>query len=308
MRIYSSMLDLIGHTPLVELQRFEERYALQGRLLAKVESFNPGGSIKDRAALSMIKDGFLMNLINQDTVIVEPTSGNTGIGLALACSFYKLRLILTLPESMSSERRAILKAYGAELVLTPAAEGMTGAIAKAKEIARQHENSFIPGQFENEANPRAHALTTGPEIWADTDGRVAAVVSAVGSGGTITGVGSFLKGRSSKIKMIAVEPAASAVLSGRPAGPHKIQGIGAGFVPRVLQRELIDEIIQVTDEDALALGAEACRTEGLFCGISAGAALKAGIEICQRPEYKDKMVVVIIPDSGDRYLSTPMFS
>lgn len=308
MRIYPSMLDLIGHTPLVELQKFKQQFSLKGRLIAKVESFNPGGSIKDRAALSMIKDGLLLNLINQETVIIEPTSGNTGIGLALACSHYKLRLILTLPESMSVERRAILKAFGAELVLTPAAEGMAGAITKAREIAKQLDNSFIPSQFDNEANPRAHVLGTGPEIWQDTDGKVDAVVSAVGSGGTISGIGSYLKGKNKSIKMIAVEPAASAVLSGGKAGPHQIQGIGAGFVPAVLNREIIDEIVAVTDDDALRTGALACRTEGLFCGISAGAALWAGIELAKRDEYQDKFIVVIIPDSGDRYLSTAMFA
>lgn len=308
MRIQSSMLELIGHTPLVELHSFKERFALKGRLIAKIESLNPGGSIKDRTALSMINDGFLMNLINQDTLIVEPTSGNTGIGLALACAHYKLKLILTLPDNMSLERRAILRAFGAELVLTPAQDGMAGAIAKAREIAKQNENSFIPSQFDNEANPRIHAITTGPEIWDDTDGKVAAVVCGVGTGGTLTGIGRFLKSKNSRIKMIAVEPDCSAVLSGGKSGPHQLQGIGAGFVPRVLERKLIDEIIPVKAENAFAMGAFACRSEGLFCGISAGAALQAGIEVALRDEFTDKLVVVIIPDSGDRYLSTPMFA
>ncbi|MBU3826685.1 MAG: cysteine synthase A [Candidatus Anaerobiospirillum merdipullorum] len=308
MRISSSMLDLIGHTPLVELHSFAQRFALKGRLIAKVESLNPGGSIKDRTALSMIKDGFLMNLINADTLIIEPTSGNTGIGLALACAHYKLKLILTLPDNMSVERRAILQAFGAQLVLTPAAEGMAGAIAKAREIAKQNENSFIPGQFDNEANPRIHAICTGPEIWDDTDGKVAAVVAGVGTGGTITGIGRFLKGRNKHIKMIAVEPATSAVLSGGKAGPHQLQGIGAGFVPRVYDASVVDEIIPVDNQAALDIGALACKSEGLFCGISAGAALKAGIEVASRDEFAGKIVVVIIPDSGDRYLSTPMFA
>lgn len=308
MRIYSSMLDLIGHTPLVELQHFAKNHELKARVLAKVESLNPGGSIKDRTALSMIKDGFLMNLINQDTIIIEPTSGNTGIGLALACSHYKLRLILTLPDNMSVERRAILKAYGAELVLTPAADGMAGAIAKAKELAKKEDNAFIPSQFDNEANPRIHALTTGPEIWRDTDGKVDVVVAGVGTGGTITGVGRYLKEKKDSIKMIAVEPADSAVLSGNPKGPHMLQGIGAGFVPRVLDTSIIDEIIPVSNEDAFRTGAEICRTEGLFCGITSGAALYAASQVAAREEYAGKNIVVIIPDNGDRYLSTPMFA
>ncbi len=308
MRIYSSMLELIGHTPLVELKQFAKKYELNGRILAKVESLNPGGSIKDRAALSMIRDGFLMNLINQDTIIIEPTSGNTGIGLALVCSHYHLRLILTLPDNMSVERRAILKAYGAELVLTPASEGMAGAIAKARELAKKEDNAFIPSQFDNEANPRAHVLTTGPEIWHDTDGKVDAVISCVGTGGTLTGIGRYLKEKKPDLKMIAVEPSGSPVLSGGKPGPHKLQGIGAGFVPRILDRSLIDEIVTVGNEEAFAMGSEICRLEGLFCGITSGAALCAARRIASRPEMADKTLVVVIPDNGDRYLSTPMFA
>lgn len=308
MRIYSSMLELIGHTPLVELKQFAQKYELNGRILAKVESLNPGGSIKDRAALSMIKDGLLMKTIDQNTTIIEPTSGNTGIGLALVCSHYHLKLILTLPDNMSAERRAILKAYGAELVLTPASEGMAGAIAKASELAKSIDNSFIPSQFDNEANPRAHVLTTGPEIWHDTDGKVDAVISCVGSGGTLTGIGRYLKEKKPAVRMIAVEPSGSPVLSGGKPGPHQLQGIGAGFVPRILDRSIIDEIVTVGDEEAFAMGAEICRLEGLFCGITAGAALCAAQKIASRPEAAGQNIVVVIPDNGDRYLSTPMFA
>lgn len=308
MHVYSSMLARIGHTPLVRLQRFEEMFALKGKLIAKVESFNPGGSVKDRTALAMIKDGFMMKLINQDTVIVEPTSGNTGIGLALVCAHYQLRLILTLPDTMSVERRAILQAFGAELVLTPGAQGMKGAIDKAKEIAREHENSFIPSQFSNEANPRIHTLTTGPEIYDDLDGQVDVVVAGVGTGGTITGVAHYLKSQKPEVKIVAVEPASSAVLEGKPAGPHKIQGIGAGFVPSVYDPSVVDEIIAVPDDKAMETGALACKKEGLFCGISSGAALWAACQVAAREENAGKNIVVIIPDSGDRYLSTPMFA
>ncbi len=307
MRIYKSLLETIGNTPLIELSNFKEKHNLNAQIIAKVESFNPGGSIKDRTAMSMLFDAQLIGLINKDTTIVEPTSGNTGIGLALACACLNLKCILTLPESMSKERRALLKAYGAQLELTPKEQGMQGAVDRAKEIAKSLDNAFIPSQFDNEANPRIHALTTGPEILNDTEGKVDLIVSGIGTGGTISGLGSFFKQQKKKVKIVGVEPASSPLLTKGYAGPHKIQGIGANFVPSILDKEVIDEILAIEDDEAMQTCAEVCRLEGLFCGISSGAALNAAIKLARREENFGKMIVVIIPDSGDRYLSTGIF-
>lgn len=311
MRIYKSLLDLVGNTPLLQLHGLTRELNLKVTLLAKLENLNPGGSIKDRTAMSMLSDAQLIGLINKETVIVEPTSGNTGIGLAMACACMGLKCILTLPESMSEERRAILRAYGAELMLTPASEGMQGAVNKAREIARNLDNAFIPSQFDNEANPRIHVLTTGPEILHDTDGLVDIVIGGIGTGGTLTGIGKFFKHDShqkKEVRIVGVEPSSSPLLTEGHAGRHRIEGIGANFVPSVLEREVIDEILTVSDEDAFAMCSRICRTDGLFCGISAGAALTAAVALASRPENEGKMLVTIIPDSGDRYLSTGVFN
>ena len=305
--IYKGTLGLIGNTPLVELTHLEEKYGLEARLLAKVEYFNPAGSVKDRIAKEMIEQAERDGKLKPGSTIIEPTSGNTGIGLAAIAAAKGYRLIIVLPETMSVERRNIIKAYGAELVLSDGTKGMKGAIAKAEELHQESADSFIPEQFENPANPAAHRKTTGPEIWADTDGEVDVFVAGVGTGGTITGVGEYLKEKKPEVKIVAVEPATSAVLSTGKAGAHKIQGIGAGFVPNTLNTKIYDEIIQIENEDAFALGKEIARSEGILVGISSGAALKAAIEVAQRPESKGKTIVALLPDSGDRYYSTDLF-
>ena len=307
-KIYTSAARLIGHTPLLELTHLEEKYGLKAHILAKMEFFNPAGSVKDRVALAMIEDAEQKGLLTPQSVIIEPTSGNTGIGLASVAAARGYRIIIVMPDSMSVERRQLMKAYGAELVLTPGAEGMKGAIAKADALAKEIPHSFIPGQFVNEANPHAHYTTTGPEIWEDTDGAVDAFVAGVGTGGTITGVGRFLKEKNPDIRVIAVEPKSSSVLSGYAAGKHGIQGIGAGFVPKVLDTGIYDEIIPVADEDAYAAGRLIGRSEGVLVGISSGAAVWAAVQLAQRPEYEGKNIVVLLPDTGDRYLSGPMFA
>lgn len=306
--IYKGALGLIGNTPLVELTHIEKAFGLEAKILAKLEYFNPAGSVKDRIAKEMIEDAEEKGLLKEGSTIIEPTSGNTGIGLAAIAAAKGYRIIIVLPETMSIERRNIIKAYGAELVLTDGTKGMKGAIAKAEELAKEIENSFIPGQFENPANPAAHKKTTGPEIWNDTDGNVDAFVAGVGTGGTLTGVGQYLKAKKSDVEVIAVEPETSPVLSQGYAGAHKIQGIGAGFVPDTLNTDIYDEIIPVENEDAFELGREIARTEGILVGISSGAALKAATELAKRPENKGKTIVALFPDTGDRYLSTPMFS
>ncbi len=306
--IYQSLTDLIGRTPLLRLKNFEIENGLEAELVAKLEYFNPAGSVKDRIAKAMIDDAEQKGILKPDSVIIEPTSGNTGIGLASVASARGYRIILTMPETMSIERRKLLKAYGAELVLTDGALGMKGAIAKAEELSGQIPNSFIPGQFENPANPAVHKATTGPEIWEDTDGVVDFFVAGIGTGGTITGTGEFLKEQKPDIKIVAVEPASSPVLSGGNAGPHKIQGIGAGFVPNTLDTGIYDEIIPVSNEDAFSTGKAIAKAEGLLVGISAGAAVWAAMQIAKRPENKGKRIVVLLPDTGERYLSTPMFS
>ncbi|MGX8714431.1 MAG: cysteine synthase A [Lachnospiraceae bacterium] len=306
-RIYDGFLDLIGSTPLVEAGNLEKELGLEARLLLKLEYFNPAGSAKDRPARAMIEDAERKGLLKDGSVIIEPTSGNTGIGLAAIAASKGYRMILTMPDTMSAERINILKAYGAEIVLTEGARGMSGAIEKAEELAASIPGSFIPGQFDNPANPAAHKATTGPEIWEDTGGRVDAFVATVGTGGTLTGTGEYLKEQNPAIKVIAVEPASSPLLSGGSAGPHRIQGIGANFIPRVLNTEIYDEIICVEDEDAFACAKLLGRKEGFLTGISSGAALKAGIDLARRPEYKGKTIVVLLPDSGDRYYSTPLF-
>jgi len=308
MNICKNFIELIGNTPLLELLNIEKSNQLSAKLIAKLESHNPAGSVKDRVAKAMIEDAEEKGLLNKNSVIIEPTSGNTGIGLAAIAASKKYRLILTMPETMSIERRNLLKAYGAELVLTNGALGMKGAIDKAEEIAKSTENSFIPGQFTNPANPAAHKAATGPEIWEQTEGKIDIFVSTVGTGGTITGTGEYLKSRNPNIKIIAVEPANSPVLSGGKAGPHIIQGIGAGFIPEILNTNIYDEIIKVTDEDAFQTGKQITRQEGLLVGTSSGAAAWAAIETAKRPENKEKMIVVIFPDTGERYLSTPMFA
>ena len=307
MKVYSRIIDTIGHTPLVELQNIEKKFNLKAKILAKVESFNPAGSVKDRIAKAMIEDAEKRGLINKDTVLVEPTSGNTGIGLSMVAASKGMRIILTMPETMSVERRNLLKAYGAELVLTEGAKGMKGAIAKAEELAKEIPNSFIPSQFTNPANPNIHYLTTGPEIFEDSEGNIDFFVAGVGTGGTISGTGNFLKEKKPSIKVVAVEPETSPVLSKGTPGPHKIQGIGAGFVPDTLDTNVYDEIIPISNEEAFEKGRESARTEGLLIGISSGAALAAAIKIAQREENKGKTIVVLFPDTGERYLSTAMF-
>ena len=305
---YKSTLDLIGNTPLVEVINIENEQNLEASVLVKLEYFNPGGSVKDRIAKAMIEDAESRGALKEGSVIIEPTSGNTGIGLAAIAAAKGYRIILTMPETMSVERRNILKAYGAELVLTDGAKGMKGAIAKAEELAAEIPNSFIPGQFENPANPAAHRSATGPEIWRDTDGKIDVFVAGVGTGGTITGVGEYLKEQNPDINIVAVEPEGSPVLSEGKAGKHKIQGIGAGFVPETLNTSVYDEVIRVADEDAFAAARHLARKEGILTGISSGAALHAAVELAQRPENKGKMIVALLPDSGDRYYSTPLFT
>ncbi len=303
--IYENVTDLIGHTPLVHLAAVEKAEGLAAKLVAKVEYFNPGGSVKDRIGLAMIEAAEKAGKLNAESVIIEPTSGNTGIGLALVAAARGYRLILTMPETMSVERRNILKAYGAELVLTEGAKGMKGAIAKAEELAREIPNSFIPGQFVNPANPQKHYETTGPEIWADTDGHVDALVAGVGTGGTLSGTGRFLKAKNPEIRVVAVEPTTSPVLEGGNPGPHKIQGIGAGFIPDTLDTKVYDEVLPVTNERAYEVTRFVARHQGLFVGVSSGAAIAAAIELARRPEMAGKTIVVVLPDNGDRYLTTP---
>ncbi|GAV25524.1 cysteine synthase A [Carboxydothermus islandicus] len=306
MRIYEDITQLIGRTPLLKLKKVTKD--AKATVVAKLEYFNPGGSVKDRIAFNMIKVAEEQGLLDKDTVIIEPTSGNTGIGLAMVAAARGYRLIITMPETMSVERRMLLKAYGAEIVLTPGELGMTGAVNKALELAKQYPKVFIPQQFENPANPEIHRKTTALEIWEDTDGMVDIVVGGVGTGGTITGVGEVLKSKKPGVKIVAVEPAASPVLSGGKPGPHKIQGIGAGFVPKIFNRDVVDEIIQVENEDAFAMAKKIIREEGVLVGISSGAALWAALEVARRPENEGKLIVVILPDTGERYLSTPLFS
>ena len=308
MKTYKKITDLIGKTPLLELSNYEKALELSATILGKLEYFNPAGSVKDRIAKAMIEDAEAKGLLNPDSVIIEPTSGNTGIGLASIAAAKKYRIILTMPETMSVERRNLLKAYGAELVLTEGAKGMKGAIAKAEELAAETPNSFIPSQFTNQVNPAVHRATTGPEIWDDTDGKVDILISGIGTGGTISGAGGYLKEKNPNIKVIAVEPAASPVLSEGTPGPHKIQGIGAGFVPDTLDTTIYDEIITVTNEDAFETGREFAKTEGVLVGISSGAAVWAALQVAKRPENTGKTIVVILPDTGERYLSTPMFT
>ena len=307
-KIYTSADQLIGSTPLLELTHIEKKHGLKARVLAKLEYFNPAGSVKDRIAKAMIDDAEAKGLLNADSVIIEPTSGNTGIGLASVAAARGYRIIIVMPETMSVERRQLMKAYGAELVLTEGAKGMKGAIAKADELAKEIPNSFIPGQFVNAANPKAHFETTGPEIFADTDGEIDIFVAGVGTGGTVTGVGRFLKSKKPEVKVVAVEPKSSAVLSTGVAGSHKIQGIGACFVPEVLDTKVYDEIIPVENDDAFATGKEIGKSEGVLVGISSGAAVWAAIELAKRPENEGKTIVVLLPDTGDRYLSTPLFA
>lgn len=307
MRVFNNITGLIGHTPLVEINRFTEKLGLKARILVKLELFNPAGSVKDRIALSMIEDAEKKGLLKPGSVIIEPTSGNTGIGLASIAASKGYRAVFTMPETMSAERRKLLQAYGAEIVLTEGAKGMKGAIAKAEELARQTPGSFIPGQFVNPANPEAHVRTTGPEIWDDTDGKVDIFVAGVGTGGTVTGTGRYLKSKNPAVRVVAVEPAASPVLTQGKAGPHAIQGIGAGFVPEVLDTKIYDEVIDVTNEDALATGREIAHKEGFLVGISSGAALFAAVELARRPENAGKLIVALLPDNGDRYLSTKLF-
>ena len=307
-KIYTSADQLIGSTPLLELTHIEKKHDLKAKVLAKLEYFNPAGSVKDRIAKAMIDDAEAKGLLNADSVIIEPTSGNTGIGLASVAAARGYRIIIVMPETMSVERRQLMKAYGAELVLTEGAKGMKGAIAKADELAKEIPNSFIPGQFVNAANPKAHFETTGPEIFADTDGDVDIFVAGVGTGGTVTGVGQYLKSKKPEVKVVAVEPKSSAVLSTGVAGSHKIQGIGAGFVPDVLDTKIYDEIIPVENDDAFATGKEIGKSEGVLVGISSGAAVWAAIELAKRPENEGNTIVVLLPDTGDRYLSTPLFA
>ena len=306
--IHNGILETVGKTPLVELHKLEKEHNLKARLVAKVEFFNPGGSVKDRIAKAMVEEAEKQGLINKDTVLIEPTSGNTGIGLCMVAASKGLRIIITMPETMSIERRNLMKAYGAELVLTEGAKGMKGAIEKAKELAEQTPNSFIPSQFTNVNNPKIHYLTTGPEIYEDSDGEVDIFVAGVGTGGTISGTGKYLKEKKPSVKVVAVEPESSPVLSKGVAGPHKIQGIGAGFIPDTLDTNIYDEIITVANEKAFEMGRKVAKTEGLLVGISSGAALTAAIELASRKENEGKTVVVLLPDTGERYLSTAMFS
>ena len=308
MKIYKNAAELIGRTPLLELTHIEKAYNLKAKILAKLEYFNPAGSVKDRIAKAMIDDAEASGKLKPDSVIIEPTSGNTGIGLASVAAAKGYRIIIVMPETMSVERRQLMKAYGAELVLTEGAKGMKGAIAKAKELAEEIPNSFIPSQFTNSANPKAHLETTGPEIYEDTDGEVDIFVAGVGTGGTVTGVGEYLKSKNPDIKVVAVEPASSAVLSTGVAGAHKIQGIGAGFVPDVLNTDIYDEIVTVENDDAFATGNFIGKNEGVLVGISSGAAVFAALELAKRPENEGKTIVVLLPDTGDRYLSTPLFA
>lgn len=305
--IYKNTLELIGNTPLVEVTNIEKELGLEARVLVKLEYLNPAGSVKDRIAKAMIEDAEKKGILKEGSVIIEPTSGNTGIGLASIAAVKGYRMILTMPETMSVERRNILKAYGAEVVLTEGSQGMKGAIAKANELAKEIPNSFIPGQFVNAANPAAHRATTGPEIWNDTDGEVDIFVAGVGTGGTLTGVGEYLKAQKADVKVVAIEPATSPVLSEGKAGAHKIQGIGAGFVPDVLNTKVYDEIITIENDDAFATSKQFGKSEGILVGISSGAALKGAIELAKRPENKGKTIVALLPDSGDRYYSTPLF-
>ena len=308
MKVYERIIDTIGNTPLVRLQKLEEKFGLKAKLIAKVESFNPAGSVKDRIAKSMIEDAYKKGLIKEDTVLIEPTSGNTGIGLSMVAAALGLRIIITMPETMSVERRNLLKAYGAELVLTDGAKGMKGAISKAEELAKEIPNAFIPSQFTNMANPNMHYLTTGPEIYNDTDGSVDIFVAGVGTGGTISGTGKFLKEKKPEVKVIAVEPESSPVLSKGTPGPHKIQGIGAGFVPETLDTKIYDEIITISNEEAFGKGRLCAQTEGILIGISSGASLAAAIKLAKREENSGKTIVVLFPDTGERYLSTAMFN
>ncbi|WP_370837984.1 cysteine synthase A [Intestinibacter bartlettii] len=306
-KIAKKLTDLIGNTPLLELGTYRDENNLEANLIAKVEYFNPLGSVKDRVANAMIETAIKEGKINKDTVIIEPTSGNTGIGLAFVTATKGLHLILTMPETMSIERRRIVAALGAEVVLTPGADGMKGAIAKAEELKEKYGNAFIPQQFENEANPKIHFETTGPEIWKDTDGKVDIFVAGVGTGGTVTGIGKYIKSQNPNAKIVAVEPATSAVLSGKKPGPHKIQGIGAGFVPKVLDLDIVDEIIPVENDDAFNSSRAVAKAEGLLVGISAGASIYAATELAKRPENKGKNIVILLPDTGERYLSTTLF-
>lgn len=306
-KIAKKLTELIGNTPLLELSNYEENNKLEAKVIAKIEYFNPLGSVKDRIANAMIEEGIKQGKINAETVIIEPTSGNTGIGLAFVAASKGLRLILTMPDTMSIERRRIVAALGAEVVLTPGAEGMKGAIAKANELVKEYGNAIIPQQFENIANPEIHRKTTSEEIWRDTDGNVDIFVAGVGTGGTVTGVGEVLKQKNPNVKIVAVEPAASPVLSGGKPGPHKIQGIGAGFIPEVMNLDVVDEIIQVENEAAFAASRAVAKAEGLLVGISSGAAIHAATELAKRPENKGKNIVVLLPDTGERYLSTPLF-
>lgn len=306
-KVYTSLVDLVGHTPLLELKNYEKELNLEARIIAKLEYFNPAGSVKDRIAKEMILDAEAKGLLKPGSTIIEPTSGNTGIGLAAVATARGYRIIITMPETMSVERRNLIKAYGAELVLTEGAKGMKGAIAKADELAKEIPNSFIPGQFVNPANPEAHRKTTGPEIWEDLDGNVDIFVAGVGTGGTITGVGEYLKSKNPNVKVVAVEPKTSAVLSTGIAGAHKIQGIGAGFVPQTLNTKIYDEIITIDNDEAFHTGKKLGRTDGVLVGISSGAALEAATKLAKRPENKGKTIVVLLPDTGDRYLSTPLF-
>lgn len=308
MKIAAQITDLIGNTPLLELSRYGEKEGAQAKIVAKLELFNPAGSVKDRIAKAMLDDAEAKGLLKPDSVIIEPTSGNTGIGLASAAAARGYKIILTMPETMSAERRNLLKAYGAQLVLTEGALGMKGAIAKAEELAASTPNSFVPSQFENGANPAIHYATTGPEIWNDTDGTVDILVAGVGTGGTLSGTGRYLKEKNPEVKVVAVEPAGSPVLSQGKAGPHKIQGIGAGFVPKTLDITIYDEIIPVENEDAFATARELAHTQGVLVGISSGAALWAATQLAKRPENAGKTIVVVLPDTGERYLSTPLFS
>ncbi|CAH2761628.1 cysteine synthase A [Erysipelothrix amsterdamensis] len=308
MKTYKNITELIGRTPLVELNNISKEAGLKKPILAKVEFFNPGGSVKDRIAFAMLTEARKQGLVNDDTVIIEPTSGNTGIGLASIGASMGLKVILTMPETMSVERRNLLKAYGAELILTDGASGMKGAIAKAEELAKEYENSFIPSQFDNSANVQAHYTTTGPEIYADTDGQVDIFIAGIGTGGTITGTGMYLKEKNPNVQVITVEPENSAVLSGEKPGPHKLQGLGAGFVPSILQTDIYEEIIRITDSEAFVVGRQLAQEEGLLVGVSSGAAVAAAVKVAQRPENEGKTIVVVLPDTGERYLSTPMFN